>query len=180
MNTRSIFRQEPAQRYMVVSFAVVWTSGSARRLPHPVSFLVDVPPPAAADRPGVRYVQVDIHCHSGEPAVEVFGVVELGLDDHVPPFVDKAELASSIGIPHDVRGNVINTYVILRSGFSSSPELAEELIQHVGKEVGPIAKPAVVEFVESLPKTRSGKIMRRLLKARALGLPEGDTTTLEA
>ncbi|KPK65170.1 MAG: 3-hydroxypropionyl-CoA synthetase [Gemmatimonas sp. SG8_38_2] len=88
--------------------------------------------------------------------------------------------AAAIGIPHDVRGNVINTYVILRSGFSDSPELAEELIQHVGKEVGPIAKPALVEFVESLPKTRSGKIMRRLLKARALGLPEGDTTTLEA
>ena len=88
--------------------------------------------------------------------------------------------AAAIGIPHDVRGNVINSYVILRSGFSDSPELAEELIQHVGKEVGPIAKPALVEFVDSLPKTRSGKIMRRLLKARALGLPEGDTTTLEA
>jgi acetyl-CoA synthetase len=88
--------------------------------------------------------------------------------------------AAAIGIPHDVRGNVINSYVILRSGFSDSPELAEELIQHVGKEVGPIAKPALVEFVESLPKTRSGKIMRRLLKARALGQPEGDTTTLEA
>ena len=78
-----------------------------------------------------------------------------------------------------MKGNVIYTSVILKSGFSGSTELATELIGHVGREVGPIAKPAKVDFVDSLPKTRSGKIMRRLLKARALGLPEGDTSTLE-
>ena len=88
--------------------------------------------------------------------------------------------SAAIGIPHDVRGNVIYAYVILKAGFSQSPELATELIQHVGKEVGPIAKPQQVEFVDKLPKTRSGKIMRRLLKARAQGLPEGDVSTLEA
>ena len=55
----------------------------------------------------------------------------------------------------------------------------KELKEHVGHEVGPIAKPASIDFVETLPKTRSGKIMRRLLKARELGLPEGDTSTLE-
>jgi acetyl-CoA synthetase len=49
----------------------------------------------------------------------------------------------------------------------------------VGRETGPIAKPERIEFVQALPKTRSGKIMRRLLKARALGLPEGDVSTLE-
>jgi acetyl-CoA synthetase len=87
--------------------------------------------------------------------------------------------AAAIGIPHDVRGNVIYTYVILKAGFDAKPELGAELIQHVGREVGPIAKPAQVEFVDKLPKTRSGKIMRRLLKARAQGLPEGDTSTLE-
>ncbi len=88
--------------------------------------------------------------------------------------------AAAIGIPHEVKGNAIYTYVILKAGFSSSPELAEELIAHVGREVGPIAKPEKLEFVDNLPKTRSGKIMRRLLKARAQGLPEGDTSTLES
>ncbi|HML22609.1 MAG TPA: hypothetical protein PKD09_13235, partial [Aggregatilinea sp.] len=57
--------------------------------------------------------------------------------------------------------------------------LVEILRDHVAHEVGPIAKPSMIEFVESLPKTRSGKIMRRVLKARALGQPEGDLSTLE-
>ncbi|MBP7147273.1 MAG: acetate--CoA ligase [Acidobacteria bacterium] len=87
--------------------------------------------------------------------------------------------AAAIGIPHEVRGNVIYAYVILKTGVSPSPELAEQLVQHVGHEVGPIAKPERLEFVASLPKTRSGKIMRRVLKARATGAPEGDLSTLE-
>ena len=87
--------------------------------------------------------------------------------------------AAAIGLPHELRGNTIYTYVILRSGFEPSDELANELRNHVGKEMGPIAKPERVEFVPKLPKTRSGKIMRRVLKARAQGLPEGDLTTLE-
>jgi len=87
--------------------------------------------------------------------------------------------AAAIGIPHSVRGNVIHAYVILREGFEESPELSKELVAYVGREVGPIAKPEQIEFVDSLPKTRSGKIMRRLLKARAQGLPEGDISTLE-
>ena len=87
--------------------------------------------------------------------------------------------AAAIGLPHELRGNTIYTYVILRSGFEPSDALSEELRQHVGKEMGPIAKPEKVEFVAKLPKTRSGKIMRRVLKARAQGLPEGDLTTLE-
>ncbi len=57
--------------------------------------------------------------------------------------------------------------------------LADELKQHVRHEVGPIAIPATIEFVDSLPKTRSGKIMRRLLKSKVLGQPVGDTSTLE-
>jgi acetyl-CoA synthetase len=87
--------------------------------------------------------------------------------------------SAAIGIPHSVRGNVIHAYVILREGYEAAPELSKELVAHVGREVGPIAKPEEIEFVESLPKTRSGKIMRRLLKARAQGLPEGDISTLE-
>jgi acetyl-CoA synthetase len=100
--------------------------------------------------------------------------VESGLVSH-----DAVAEAAVIAIPDEVKGNVIHAYAILRAGEEPSPELKEELRNHVGHEVGPIAKPAHIEFVESLPKTRSGKIMRRLLKARALGLPEGDTSTLE-
>lgn len=100
--------------------------------------------------------------------------IESGLVSH-----DAVAEAAAIGIPDDMKGNVIHAYVILRSGVQGSPELAQTLKDHVGHEVGPIAKPSHIEFVESLPKTRSGKIMRRLLKARAQGLPEGDTSTLE-
>jgi acetyl-CoA synthetase len=57
--------------------------------------------------------------------------------------------------------------------------LAEELRQHVSVHIGPIARPEDVKFLDKLPKTRSGKIMRRVLKARAQGLPEGDISTLE-
>ncbi len=100
--------------------------------------------------------------------------IESGLVSHK----DVAE-AAAIGIPDNVKGNVVQAYVILRAGLEGSPELVKELKDHVGHEVGPIAKPAEIEFVDALPKTRSGKIMRRLLKARAMGLPEGDTSTLE-
>jgi acetyl-CoA synthetase len=87
--------------------------------------------------------------------------------------------AAAIGLPHDVKGQAIHVYCILRTGFSGSPDLEEELRQHVSDHLGPIAKPEKIEFVDSLPKTRSGKIMRRVLKARAQGLSEGDVSTLE-
>jgi acetyl-CoA synthetase len=87
--------------------------------------------------------------------------------------------AAVIGLPHELKGTAIHAYVLLRNDATPSPELAEELRQHVGSEMGPIAKPEDVKFVDQLPKTRSGKIMRRVLKARAQGLPEGDVSTLE-
>ncbi len=87
--------------------------------------------------------------------------------------------AAAIGLPHEIKGQAIYTFVMLRSGFAPSPELAEELRQHVSTHMGPIARPEEVKFVDKLPKTRSGKIMRRVLKARAQGLPEGDISTLE-
>ena len=87
--------------------------------------------------------------------------------------------AAVIGVPDEVRGHVIKAYCILVAGVEPSQRLAEELRDHVGHEVGPIAKPATIDFVDSLPKTRSGKIMRRLLKARVLGQDEGDTSTPE-
>ncbi len=100
--------------------------------------------------------------------------VESGLVSH--PAVAEA---AAIGLPDELKGNIIYTYCILRQGHSPSPELEEELKEHVRKEVGPIAVPAKIEFVTALPKTRSGKIMRRVLRARALGQPEGDISTLE-
>ncbi len=87
--------------------------------------------------------------------------------------------AAAIGLPHEIKGNAIHTWVILKAGHEANEQLVEELKAHVGHELGPIAKPEKITFVPQLPKTRSGKIMRRVLRARALGLPEGDVTTLE-
>ncbi len=87
--------------------------------------------------------------------------------------------AAAIGLPHEIKGNAIHTWVILKAGNEASEQLMEELKAHVGHELGPIAKPEKITIVPQLPKTRSGKIMRRVLRARALGLPEGDVTTLE-
>ncbi|MBL8090326.1 MAG: acetate--CoA ligase [Anaerolineales bacterium] len=87
--------------------------------------------------------------------------------------------AAAIGLPHDIKGQGIYTFVLLRAGQTASEKLAEELRQHVATHMGPIARPEEVRFVDKLPKTRSGKIMRRVLKARAQGLPEGDISTLE-
>jgi acetyl-CoA synthetase len=85
--------------------------------------------------------------------------------------------AAVIGVPDKLKGNAIHAFCILREGTERPTE--EALKTHVRKELGPIAVPAEVELVSSLPKTRSGKIMRRVLRARALGEPEGDLSTLE-
>jgi acetyl-CoA synthetase len=87
--------------------------------------------------------------------------------------------AAAIGLPHEIKGNAIHAYVILRAGFEASEALINDLRAFVVHEVGPIANPEKIEIVPQLPKTRSGKIMRRVLKARALGMPEGDLSTLE-
>jgi acetyl-CoA synthetase len=100
--------------------------------------------------------------------------IESGLVSH--PAVAEA---AAIGVPDEVRGSVIHAYCILRAGYQPSEELREALRAHVRHEIGPIAVPAKIEFVDVLPKTRSGKIMRRVLRARAMGQPEGDLSTLE-
>jgi acetyl-CoA synthetase len=87
--------------------------------------------------------------------------------------------AAVVGIPHEVKGDVPKAYVTLKIGFKPSEELKKELKDWVGKEIGPIARPEEIEFRDKLPKTRSGKIMRRLLKAEALGKPIGDISTLD-
>ncbi len=88
--------------------------------------------------------------------------------------------AAAIGKPHEVKGESIKVFVILKQGIQGTDQLKEELKQQVRKMIGPIATPDEIEFVEKLPKTRSGKIMRRVLKAQELGLPIGDTSTLES
>ena len=87
--------------------------------------------------------------------------------------------SAAIGLPHEVKGQAIHCFAQLKPGFEPSEELAEELRQHVARHLGPIARPEVVKFIDKLPKTRSGKIVRRVLKARLQGLPEGDISTLE-
>jgi len=87
--------------------------------------------------------------------------------------------AAVVGIPHEVKGDVPKAFVVLKIGFKASDALKSELKEWVSKEIGPIARPEDIEFRDKLPKTRSGKIMRRLLKAEALHLPIGDVSTLE-
>jgi acetyl-CoA synthetase len=87
--------------------------------------------------------------------------------------------AAVIGKPDELRGESIKGFVTLRIGNDPSEEMVEALKIHVRRELGPIAVPSELEFMPSLPKTRSGKIMRRLLKANELGLDPGDITTLE-
>ena len=88
--------------------------------------------------------------------------------------------AAVIGLPDATIGEVVSAYVSLNEGFSADEGLRRELLGLARKQLGPAVAPRNIEFSENLPKTRSGKIMRRLLKARALGLPEGDTSTLES
>jgi acetyl-CoA synthetase len=85
-----------------------------------------------------------------------------------------------IGKPDPVAYEVVKAFVSLRQGHEPSEELRLELLGHARKRLGTVVAPKEIAFVEALPRTRSGKIMRRLLKSRELGLPEGDLSTLEA
>ena len=87
--------------------------------------------------------------------------------------------AAVMGKEDAVKGEVPVAFVTLRSGYTPSDELRAELIKHIRNTIGPIATPDAIIIVNKLPKTRSGKIMRRLLKAVLVGAPLGDTSTLE-
>jgi acetyl-CoA synthetase len=92
----------------------------------------------------------------------------------------KVAEAAVVGRPDDLKGQAICAFVTLQSGNPPSDRLKEELREHVAKEIGAIAKPDDIRFTDALPKTRSGKIMRRLLRDIASGSQTvGDTTTLE-
>ena len=88
--------------------------------------------------------------------------------------------AAVVGMPHDIKGQGIYAYVTLKAGIARSDDLKKTLVAHVRKEIGPIATPDKIQFSDGLPKTRSGKIMRRILKKIAAGDVSdlGDTTTL--
>ena len=87
--------------------------------------------------------------------------------------------AAVVGRPDEMKGQAIVAFVTLKEKDHPTPELREKLRLHVGSAIGAIAKPDEIRFADALPKTRSGKIMRRLLKEVAAGRIRGDTTTLE-
>ncbi|MCK8462450.1 acetate--CoA ligase [Aliiroseovarius sp. S1339] len=101
--------------------------------------------------------------------------VESALIEH--PAVAEAGV---IGVPDDTAGEIVKAFIALKPGYEASEGLRLELTGHARKRLGPAVAPKAIEFRGNLPKTRSGKIMRRLLKARELGLPEGDISTLES
>jgi acetyl-CoA synthetase len=87
--------------------------------------------------------------------------------------------AAVVPMPHEIKGQGLYAFVTLNDGFEKTDELIQELRNHVSKEIGPIAKPDKIQYADALPKTRSGKIMRRILKSIAEGKEDlGDTTTL--
>src|SRR5690349_6226782 len=99
--------------------------------------------------------------------------VESALVDH-----PKVAEAAVVGRPHEIKGQALSAFVTVKEGVKHSPDLADELKKHVAHKIGAIAKPDDVIFTADLPKTRSGKIMRRLLRDIAEGKALGDTTTL--
>jgi acetyl-CoA synthetase len=99
--------------------------------------------------------------------------VESALVDH-----PKVAEAAVVGRSHEIKGQAIAAFVTLKEGNSSSPALSDELKAHVSKKIGAIARPDQILYAADLPKTRSGKIMRRLLRDIAEGKALGDTTTL--
>ena len=101
--------------------------------------------------------------------------VESALMEH--PAVAEAAV---IGKPDPIAGETVKAFVALKAGYEASDSLAKEILGHARKRLGPAVAPKEIELRRDIPRTRSGKIMRRLLRARELGLPEGDLSTLES
>ena len=87
--------------------------------------------------------------------------------------------AGVIGKPDPIMGEMVKAFVSLKGAYSADETLRLDIMAHARKRLGAAVAPKEIAFLATLPRTRSGKIMRRLLKARELGLPEGDTSTLE-
>ena len=101
--------------------------------------------------------------------------VENAINEH-----EQVVESAVVGYPHDIKGQGIYAYVIVADGVETDDQLRKEIVAMVRQEIGPIAKPDKIQFVEELPKTRSGKIMRRILRKVAAGETDtlGDTSTL--
>jgi len=99
--------------------------------------------------------------------------VESALVSH--PMVAEAAV---IGKPHELKGESITSYVVLKGEVKPTDDLRKELREHVGNEMGKLARPDEIWFVHDVPKTRSGKIMRRVIRSKALGKETGDVSTL--
>ncbi|NWF94670.1 MAG: acetate--CoA ligase [Candidatus Thorarchaeota archaeon] len=132
---------------------------------------------------GARYNKDGYHFVMGrlDDVLKVSGH-RLGTAEIESALVKHPAVAESavVGFPHEVKGEDIYAFITLKDGVQKTDALKEELRQHVRKEIGPIATPAKIQFADALPKTRSGKIMRRILKRIAAGNVDdlGDTTTL--
>jgi acetyl-CoA synthetase len=87
--------------------------------------------------------------------------------------------SAAIGIPDPIAGELIKAFIVLKSGYKKTEEIKSQILAYARLRLGVAISPREIQFVDNLPKTKSGKIMRRLLKARQLGLPEGDLSTLE-
>ncbi|MCY7347471.1 MAG: AMP-binding protein [Pyrinomonadaceae bacterium] len=136
------------------------------------------------------YVSGDVAVKDADGYIQVLGRADdvlsvaghrIGTADVKSAFVSHPAVAEAavIGISDEIKGEAIVGFVQLRSGHEESDELLAELIKHVRRELGAIATPAKVKFMKALPKTRSGKIMRRYLKALEIGAEVGDISTLE-
>jgi len=136
------------------------------------------------------YVSGDVAVKDADGYIQVLGRADdvlsvaghrIGTADVESALVSYKSVAEAavIGIPDEIKGEAIVGFVQLRSGQAESDELSAELIKHVRRELGAIATPAKIKFMTALPKTRSGKIMRRYLKALETGADVGDISTLE-
>ena len=117
---------------------------------------------------------------SGGRLLELAGPGKEGVDNRRVGERRRVAEAAVVAFPHDIKGQAIHAYVTLNSGEEGSDELRRELNQEVRKEIGALAAPERIQFAPALPKTRSGKIMRRILRKIAEGEQSGfgDTSTL--
>jgi acetyl-CoA synthetase len=139
---------------------------------------------------GEWYVSGDAAYHDEDGYFWFIGRVDdviMTAGERVGPFEVESALvaypdvveAGVIGKPDSVRGEIIKAFVVVKPGVAADDDLKEKLKQHVKQHLAGHAYPREIAFIDKLPKTRSGKIMRRVLKAQELGLPVGDTSTLE-